>query len=76
MTVRGKIRISRDICKGCGYCIDTCPAGVIGEGRGFNRLGYFPATVLHPEKCTGCGMCYRVCPEIAIRVSRENGKKA
>ncbi|MDA8079704.1 MAG: ferredoxin family protein [Nitrospiraceae bacterium] len=73
MSPKGKIRIDKVLCKGCGYCVDTCPAGVIVIRRHFNSQGYFPAAAGHPEKCTGCAMCARVCPEIAITVYRENG---
>jgi 2-oxoglutarate ferredoxin oxidoreductase subunit delta len=75
MTAKGKIRVNAELCKGCGYCIATCPAQVIAAGKRFNHQGYFPAVAEHPEKCTGCAMCARVCPEIAITVFRRNGKR-
>lgn len=75
MMIKGKIKIHSDLCKGCMYCIDTCPAGIISIGKRFNKSGYFPASVDHMEKCTGCAMCAHVCPEIAIEVYRYKGKK-
>ena len=74
--MKGKIIIHQERCKGCGYCVDTCPSGVIAVGKRFNRAGFFPAITAHPEKCTGCAMCASLCPEIAIEVFREDrGKK-
>lgn len=66
--MKGCIRINRELCKSCGYCIEACPMGVIAIGDQFNKSGFFPAVVLRPEKCTGCAMCAKVCPDIAIEV--------
>lgn len=74
MKRKGMIRINKELCKGCAYCVDACPAGVISIRDRFNKLGYFPAEALHVEKCTGCAMCAKVCPEIAIIVYRERQK--
>ncbi|MEJ2684774.1 MAG: ferredoxin family protein [Candidatus Sulfobium sp.] len=73
--MKGKIKIHIELCKGCAYCVDTCPAGVISIRERFNKSGYFPASAEHMEKCTGCAMCAHVCPEIAIEVYRSNGRK-
>ncbi len=75
MRMKGKIRIHTELCKGCTYCIDTCPAEVILIRERFNKNGYFPAAAGHMEKCTGCAMCAHVCPEVAIEVYRNNGRK-
>lgn len=71
--IKGTIVIDRELCKGCGYCINTCPKGSITIEKKFNSIGCFPAHFAHPEKCTGCAMCARMCPEIAIEVWREEG---
>ncbi|MHB8882276.1 MAG: 4Fe-4S dicluster domain-containing protein [Thermodesulfovibrionales bacterium] len=68
--MKGSIKIDKERCKGCRYCITICPSGVIGLGMHFNKSGYFPAIAVQREKCTGCGMCATVCPEIAITVYR------
>jgi 2-oxoglutarate ferredoxin oxidoreductase subunit delta len=75
MRMKGKIRIHTELCKGCTYCIDACPAEVISIRERFNKSGYFPASAVHMEKCTGCSMCAHVCPEVAIEVYRNNGGK-
>jgi 2-oxoglutarate ferredoxin oxidoreductase subunit delta len=74
LRVRGKIKIYSELCKGCSYCVEACPMGVISMRARFNRKGFFPAVAEHMEKCTGCAMCAHMCPEIAIRVYRENRK--
>lgn len=69
--MKGMIQIDRELCKGCGYCVDACPAGVIVIEEVFNKKGFFPASAMSGGKCTGCCMCAEMCPEIAIEVYRE-----
>jgi 2-oxoglutarate ferredoxin oxidoreductase subunit delta len=73
--VKGKVKIKSELCKGCTYCVETCPAGVLVMRKKFNKRGYFPVFARRMEKCTGCAMCAVVCPEIAIEVYRDNSKK-
>ncbi len=73
--MKGKIEISRELCKGCKYCVMTCVKGVIAIDTEFNASGYFPAKEVNREKCNGCALCAQMCPEIAIRVWREEGTK-
>jgi 2-oxoglutarate ferredoxin oxidoreductase subunit delta len=69
--MKGMIIIDKELCKGCAYCVDTCPLGVIVIENRFNKKGFFPASAEHIEKCTGCSMCAQMCPEIAIEVLQE-----
>lgn len=73
--MKGRIKINTDLCKGCTFCVETCPFGVISIGERFNKNGFFPAVAVHVEKCTGCAMCARMCPEIAIEVYRSGRPK-
>lgn len=66
--LKGNIVIDSQLCKGCRYCIITCPKGVITVEEKFNRIGFFPAVPAEMEKCTGCALCAEICPEIAIEV--------
>jgi len=68
--LKGMIVIDKELCKGCSYCIITCPLGVITIEERFNKKGFFPASPDTLEKCTGCGMCAQMCPEVAIEVYR------
>ncbi|MCL5022912.1 MAG: ferredoxin family protein [Nitrospirae bacterium] len=73
--MKGKIAIDRELCKGCKYCVLSCPKGVITMDCEFNASGYFPAAVHDGEKCTGCALCAQMCPEIAITVWRDEDSK-
>jgi 2-oxoglutarate ferredoxin oxidoreductase subunit delta len=41
----------------------------------FSSTGYYPATMVKPEKCTGCTLCALVCPDVAIEVYKEEKVK-
>jgi ferredoxin len=55
--------IDESLCRGCGACIGTCPAGaltLVGNKVSLDR-----------EACTGCGACVDVCPAEAIELAIE-----
>jgi 2-oxoglutarate ferredoxin oxidoreductase subunit delta len=66
--MRGEIRIDRELCKGCGYCVIACPKKLIAIDNNFNNNGYYPAKVVSMDECTGCALCATFCPEVAIEV--------
>ncbi len=70
----GVVEINADICKGCGFCIEFCPLGILEFSDEINKQGYqYPRIKPGMEdKCVCCGMCERICPEFAIMV-REKG---
>ncbi|MGE5237237.1 MAG: 4Fe-4S binding protein [Chloroflexota bacterium] len=70
--MKGTIVIQRELCKGCGYCVMTCPFGLISLDTDMNRTGFLPAKFDDPGRCTGCALCAEMCPEIAIEVWRED----
>jgi 2-oxoglutarate ferredoxin oxidoreductase subunit delta len=72
--MKGKIAIDRDLCKGCGYCIEACPRKLIIYDKGFNYMSYHPVTTVNGGGCNGCGLCSIVCPDMAISVWRSNNK--
>ncbi|HUK93233.1 MAG TPA: DUF362 domain-containing protein, partial [Methanomicrobiales archaeon] len=45
-------------CRGCGNCVDACPAGALSLGTEKVRLD--------KERCIGCGECMTVCLQAAI----------
>lgn len=65
-TVRGLVHIHEERCKGCGFCIEFCPKGVLASSPKFNSKGYHPPYVVKPEECVNCNLCWLVCPEFAI----------
>ncbi len=69
--MKGKTEIDSNRCKGCGYCVITCPRGIIRIGDRLNAAGYYVAEVVKPDECTGCALCAEICPDVAIEVWRE-----
>jgi len=49
--------IDKNLCDGCGTCVDECPVGAIELND--------TATV-DEDMCTDCGSCIDVCPNNAI----------
>jgi 2-oxoglutarate ferredoxin oxidoreductase subunit delta len=69
--VKGSIVIDRELCKGCGNCIEACPMKVIAMTKQFNKVGYFIASPVRAAKCNGCAICANMCPEVAITVYQD-----
>ena len=51
--------IDKELCIGCGACLDECP---------FDALELVDGVARADEKCTLCGTCVEVCPEEAITI--------
>jgi 2-oxoglutarate ferredoxin oxidoreductase subunit delta len=65
---RGRVRVFRNWCKGCGLCIAFCPRQVFTQGEEHRPV------VTYPERCTACQWCTMHCPDFAIVVDvLENG---
>ena len=60
---RGRVPVFPNWCKGCGLCVEFCPAGVLEQGPGGRVI------VAHSEKCTACRWCELHCPDFAIFVT-------
>ena len=63
---RGEVFIKRELCKGCGFCVEFCPFGVLEMSDEFNGKGYHPPKAVKLEACTGCDLCGMYCPDFAI----------
>ncbi len=63
---KGEVYILEHRCKGCGYCIEYCPKGVLAFASKFNEKGYHPPKIINHEECVNCHYCEIICPEFAI----------
>jgi 2-oxoglutarate ferredoxin oxidoreductase subunit delta len=64
-----KIKVNKNLCKGCNLCIIFCPKARIKSSKTLNERGIYEVTFIDKEgKCTGCAQCAIICPETAIEV--------
>ena len=57
--IRQIIKINKELCNGCGLCVNACHEGAIGLVNG-------KAALLRDDYCDGLGNCLPVCPTGAI----------
>ena len=67
------IKINKERCKGCLFCVTFCSFGVISQSGKVNKKGNSYVEVSLPEKCKACGLCAIMCPECCIEI-KENEK--
>ncbi|MBE5769593.1 MAG: 4Fe-4S dicluster domain-containing protein [Clostridiales bacterium] len=65
-----KLTIAREVCKGCGLCIDACPKALLTLSSEINNRGYHPVAIAEQDKCIGCAFCARMCPDAVIKVEK------
>ncbi len=51
--------VNREMCTGCGICVDECPSGAISTDGG--------TASIDDSTCIRCGVCHEVCPDDAVR---------
>ncbi len=59
----GAVRIDREVCDGCGYCLKPCPANVLEIVDKKCRM------VETMPFCIACGDCVAICPLDAIVIT-------
>lgn len=69
---KGEVHIIKDRCKGCGFCVEFCPRGVLEMSEEFNVKGYHPPYVKDGDTCVHCQLCEMLCPEFAIFVTAKD----
>ncbi|NLE46560.1 MAG: 4Fe-4S binding protein [Chloroflexi bacterium] len=60
---RGRVTVFPNWCKGCGLCVEFCPAGVLEQGHDGVVI------IAHPERCRACRWCELHCPDFAIFIT-------
>ncbi len=63
---QGEIHLIVDRCKGCEFCVEFCPRGVLRMSTEFNAKGYHYPEVGEAENCVECDLCEVICPDFAI----------
>ena len=66
-----RIKLIKEMCKGCGYCIEFCPNKVFERSEEITEKGVTPPTIKHPDRCTLCGLCTRLCPDFALTMEED-----
>ena len=64
--ILGTVYVERELCKGCGICVEFCPTDALSLDSSFNAKGYHPPVLSDPDACTGCNLCGLYCPDFAI----------
>ncbi len=65
---RGVVHVLEIRCKGCGFCVEFCPRGVLAVSERYNAKGYHPPEIVAPEACTACRLCELLCPDFALGI--------
>lgn len=63
-----EIYIDEKFCKGCYYCVEVCPKGVLVTSDTLSPKGYLIVKVENPKNCIGCRICEGICPDFAISI--------
>ncbi len=72
-TENGAVYVQDDVCNGCGYCVVSCPFGVIDrrEGPSPDAGGAFKCTFCYDRQISGLvPACAKACPTESIRFGR------
>ena len=73
-TVKGRVEIDIQKCKGCELCAQACKENALQLGSTLNIKGY-RYIIANNDVCNGCVNCALVCPDAVITVYRTVRKK-
>ena len=66
-----KIVINKNLCKGCGLCIEVCPKKLLKLSDELNIKGLRVVVIEDDSECTSCALCAINCPDLAIEVFKK-----
>jgi len=59
--------VNKNMCIGCGICVDECPVDAISMKNG--------KAAIDMKKCIRCKKGHKICPQKAIKHDKEKNKK-
>ena len=65
-----KATVFRDLCKGCGLCIERCPGKAIAWSKDLGAYST-PSVDINLDNCVSCGICELNCPDFAIKIEKD-----
>ncbi|SKC72875.1 4Fe-4S dicluster domain-containing protein [Maledivibacter halophilus] len=63
-----KLKVEKELCKGCGICVEFCPKNVLTMENGKVKIADI-------ENCIKCGQCELRCPDYAIFLGGNDDEK-
>ena len=63
-----RLKLDRELCKGCLLCTVICPKGLLKNDGRSNSRGFYTVGIERVQECTGCALCAEVCPDVSIEV--------
>jgi len=52
------LEVTKELCRGCGICAESCPTGAISLRRGYAEIDQ--------SRCNNCRLCLDICLQRAI----------
>lgn len=70
--MKRELQLHTKSCKGCGYCVHSCPKKALSLTGQMNAKGYITVEV-DRSRCILCGICYTVCPDYVYEIKEVSG---
>ncbi len=71
----GNVQVVIERCKGCEFCVEYCPKGVLEMSQDFNKKGYHYPVAVRSDECVDCDLCEMICPEFAIFAAEDTPRQ-
>lgn len=62
--LKARPEINRDTCRGCRFCVESCPVEAMDMPGEFPEINY--------TKCISCLCCQELCPQKAVEMRQSN----